>query len=47
LLHFGNFEQQQKYLLPLLDGKIKSCFGMTEPNVGSSDARNSNKNKQT
>ena len=34
---FGTKSQQQKYLLPLLDGKEKSCFGMTEPMTASSD----------
>jgi acyl-CoA dehydrogenase len=37
---FGTPEQQDTYLRPLLDGTIRSCFAMTEPNVASSDARN-------
>ncbi|MGH3055557.1 MAG: acyl-CoA dehydrogenase family protein, partial [Gaiellaceae bacterium] len=40
LLHFGLREQQHQYLLPLLHGKTRSTFLMTEPNVASSDATN-------
>jgi acyl-CoA dehydrogenase len=40
LLEFGTPEQQQQYLLPLLEGKIRSTFLMTEPNVASSDPTN-------
>jgi acyl-CoA dehydrogenase len=37
---FGTDEQQRRWLDPLLDGEIRSAFSMTEPAVGSSDARN-------
>ncbi|MGH2938457.1 MAG: acyl-CoA dehydrogenase family protein [Solirubrobacterales bacterium] len=35
LAHFGTPEQQRRYLQPLLDGEIVSCFAMTEPQGGS------------
>jgi acyl-CoA dehydrogenase len=37
LLHWANDDQKERYLIPLCQGKLRSCFAMTEPEVAGSD----------
>jgi len=38
LAHYGTPEQKERFLQPLLDGKIASCYSMTEPQAGADPA---------
>jgi acyl-CoA dehydrogenase len=37
LLHWASDEQKERYLRPLCEGRVRSCFAMTEPEVAGSD----------
>jgi len=37
LLHFGTEAQKERYLRPMCEGRLRSCFAMTEPEVAGSD----------
>lgn len=37
LLHWGTDDQKDRYLKPMCDGTMRSCFAMTEPEVAGSD----------
>ena len=40
LARYATKQQQERWLVPLLEGRIRSAFAMTEPSVASSDATN-------
>ena len=46
IAHFGTDEQKERWLTPLLNGDIRSCFAMTEPQSACSDAATSHRPKR-